>query len=196
MFATVAVTTLTSACSGDNPLAPDLQARNGLTSTVATLVNSLLPVKAVMRDSALASEITRSFKFTKAGGQIAIPELGLRVEVPYGAIPRDTMTITVTALRGKSVAYDFQPHGTRFLKPLVFRQSLLGTSAVKAGFSGSIGGGYFKDDSQLDLLNCTALLDELLSATVRSNEATFNVYHFSGYMVSSGRQSSFSDEAF
>lgn len=194
----------TTACSDSltaPTLAPEVTAKNGLlgdvlggvVGTVVGTVNGLLtPAQALSRDTAVP-QITRSFTFTRSGGKIEIPETGLRIDVPSDAIPGTTLTITVTALPGKSVAYDFQPHGTQFKKPLVFRQDLRGTSWAHSGFTGTLSGGYFKDKSQLNLLTGLGLLNELLPLTVRSWEATFNINHFSGYMVSSGRQSSFND---
>ena len=92
------------------------------------------------------------------------------------------------------IAYDFQPHGTKFLKPLTFRQDLSGTtwgtSLIKV-----LNGGYFKSTSQLDQARGVALLDELLPAVTLDRRVSFSINHFSGYMVSSGRQSSYSDDA-
>lgn len=188
---------LTAACSPDAATAPEVKSSNGLLSgIVGGVTNLLTPAVALSRNEAVAAPITRSVTFTKNGGSISIEELGLRVEVPSGAIPRDTMTITVTALPGKSVAYDFQPHGTRFLKPLTFRQDMKQTNWNKVGFKGTLNGGYFANSSQLDLTRGLALLNELLPLTVRGTEATFNIFHFSGYMVSSGRQSQSSEAEF
>lgn len=202
-IASVAALVFTTACSDSLTAptqSPNVTRSNGLLSTlggvVGDLVNTLIPVKALTRNVAVTTNITRSVKFTKAGGTIAIPELGLSVDVPMGAIPSDTMTITVTAQQGKMIAYDFQPHGTKFLKPLTFRQDLAGTSWGTT-LLGTLNGGYFKSTTQLDPARNTALLDELLPAIILLNrQVTFNINHFSGYMVSSGRQSSFSDEAF
>lgn len=192
----------TAACSDSMTAptaAPDVKAKNGLIGdvlgTVIGTVNGLLiPAKALSRDVAVPS-MTRSFTFTRTGGKIEIPEVGLRVDVPSDAIPGTTLTITVTVLPGRSVAYDFQPHGTQFKKPLVFRQDLVGTSWDKSDFKGTLTGGYFKDKSQLDLLSGLGLLNELIPLTIKTHEANFNINHFSGYMVSSGRQSAYNDEA-
>lgn len=197
--AAVTALAFTTACSDSltAPVAaPEVTAQKGLISDIVGVVTGLLiPAKALTRDVAVPT-ITRSFTFTRTGGKIEIPETGLRVDVPTDAIPGTTLTITVTVLPGKSVAYDFQPHGTQFRKPLVFKQDLVGTSWDKLGFKGTLSGGYFKDKSQLNLLTGLGLLNELLPLTIKTHEASFNINHFSGYMVSSGRQSSYSDEAF
>lgn len=179
---------MVSACSGDSVTQPDLTARNGLLSATTNLISGLIPVTALMRDTAVATAYTRSFTFTTKGGRIEMPELGMRVDVPEGAIPGDSLTIVVTALPGKAIAYDFQPHGTVFLKPLAFRQDLNNTSWDKLGFKGIVNGGYFKDAAQIDLLKGSALLDELFPVTIKSSRVSFDIKHFSGYMVSGGRQ--------
>lgn len=191
LFALAAVT-LTTACSDTMTapsLSPDVAAKNGLLSDVVGTVTGLLtPAKALTRDTAIP-QITRAFTFTRSGGKIEIPEAGLRVDIPSDAIPGTSLTITVTVLPGKSVAYDFQPHGTQFKKPLSFRQDLRGTSWAHNDFKGTLSGGYFKDKSQINLATGLSLLDELLPLTIKTWEASFNVNHFSGYMVSSGRAS-------
>ncbi|MGV3710712.1 MAG: hypothetical protein ACO1Q7_17955 [Gemmatimonas sp.] len=194
LIATAAMVAFASACSNDNVKAtePDVTAQNGLISDLLGGVAGLLtPARALERDVALSAPITRTFTVTrKNGGKIEIEETGLRVDVPSGAIVNDTLTITVTALSGKSIAYDFQPHGTVFRKPLAFRQDLEGTSWDKSGFKGTINGGYFKDTRQINLLSGLAILDELFPVEIKTHEARFNINHFSGYMVSGGRKGS------
>lgn len=196
LIATAAMVAFASACSSDSVTAPDMKAKNGLLGdvlggvggVVTGLVNGLIPVQSLQRDRAINS-ITRSFTVTRGdGGRIEIPEAGLRVDVPSGAISTSSLIITVTVLPGKSVAYDFQPHGTKFLKPLAFRQDLENTSWDHSGFRGTINGGYFKDAGQVNLLSGLALLDELFPVEIRTHEARYNINHFSGYMVSSGRK--------
>lgn len=190
----VSALALSTACSDSitaPATAPQLTARNGLlgdiVGTVTGVVSGLLtPAKALTRDVAVPA-MTRTFTFTRAGGRIEIPETGLRIDVPADAIPSNVLTITVTVLPGKSVAYDFAPHGTKFRKPLVFRQDLANTSWSKPGFKGALSGGYFAERSQLDLLSGLALLNEVLPLTINNRTATFNIHHFSGYMVSSGK---------
>jgi hypothetical protein len=199
-IAALAAATFLAACSSDSATsvaAPDTQRSNGLvTDLVGGLVNGLIPAKALQRTTTVAAPITRSATITKAGGVIEIPETGLRVEVPANAIPGNTLTITVTALAGKSVAYDFAPHGTVFLKPLVFRQSLVQTTWAQSLLKPTLSGGYFANTSQVNLTTGITLLNEVLPLTVLQSEARFNIFHFSGYMVSGGRQSSYSEEMF
>ena len=194
----VALLALSAACSTETATAPQVTAKNGLLGdvvggVVGTATGLLSPAKVLTRDVAVPA-ITRSFTFTRAGGSINIPEAGLIVDVPAEAIPTSSLTITVTVLPGKSIAYDFQPHGTQFRRPLTFRQELNGTSWDASTFRGTLNGGYFKNTAQVDLLRGLALVDEILPITVRLHEARFNINHFSGYMVSSGRQSAYSEE--
>ncbi|MEO7358808.1 MAG: hypothetical protein ABI120_00670 [Gemmatimonadaceae bacterium] len=191
LIATTAMVAFASACSNDSLTAPDMQAKNGvvgnLLGDVGGVVDALIPVQALERDRAIG-EIKRSFTVTRSnGGKLEIDQAGLRIDVPAEAISASSLVITVTVLPGKSVAYDFQPHGTKFLKPLAFRQDLEGTSWDKADFKGTINGGYFKNAGQLDLLRGLALLDELFPVEIKTHEARYNINHFSGYMVSSGR---------
>lgn len=207
LIATAAMVAVASACSNDAPIAPEVTAKNGLIGNlvggVGDVVNGvvglLIPAKALTRDVAIATPITRSFTVTrKDGGRIEITQAGLRVDIPSDAISTTSLTITVTVLAGRAVAYDFQPHGTKFLKPLAFRQDLVGTSWDHSDFRGTLNGGYFKDTKQVNLLSGLSLLDELFPVELGTHEARFNINHFSGYMVSGGRQGSayYDEDAF
>ena len=189
--ATIAIATVTSACSDNSIAAPEMKAKNGLIGgALGTVTGLLTSAKALKRDRAIDA-MTRSFTITRQnGGKIEIEEAGLRIDVPSGAIANGSLTITVNVLPGKSVAYDFQPHGTKFLKPLAFRQDLNGTSWDHSNFKGVLTGGYFKDARQLNLLTGHSLLDELFPIEIKTHEARFDINHFSGYMVSGGRQGS------
>ncbi|MEO7360967.1 MAG: hypothetical protein ABI120_11595 [Gemmatimonadaceae bacterium] len=184
----LAAIVLVSACSADSPIAPQFTTSQ---SKASDLLKSLIPVQALNRDDSILVPIARSFTFTAKGGKIEIQESGLTIHVPAGAIPSASLTITVTVLPGTAVAYDFQPHGTQFLKPLSFSQSLKNTSWDKVGFKGTIDGGYFKDVSQVNLGTGIALLDEILPITIKGKEASFDINHFSGYMVSGGRKGAY-----
>ena len=195
-FRTVALVTavagavVASACSGDAITQPSLSSRQGTTLSTAQLT-ALVSATGLTRDVAIPLSVVRSFTFTqnKGGTMDLSKEAGLKIEVPQGAIPTSTLTITVTVLPGTMVAYDFQPHGTVFLKPLVFRQDLNNTSWDNLGFKGVLEGGYFKSTSQIDPLHGTARLDELFPVTLGSSQVSFKIKHFSGYMVSTGRSS-------
>jgi hypothetical protein len=119
------------------------------------------------------------------GGALAIPSAGLTIIVPPLAVFAPT-TITVTALAGSSVAYEFAPHGLHFLAPVVATQSLIGTDAGIGGplFGQPLYVGYFANSglisSVTELLNAPVNVLGLTSAAV--------LWHFSGYTWSSGRE--------
>lgn len=206
LLAATATVALATACSTESPVeprstpspvSPVSSQYKTIKLPIGGLLKTLFPMVPLERDQAITAPITRSFRISnKDGGRIEIKETGLRVDVPSGALPASTMTITVTALPGRALAYDFQPHGTVFLKPLAFQQELEDTSWDKLGFKGVLLGGYFEDPSQLNVFDGLALLDELYPVTFDSKRARFDIKHFSGYMVSSGRQSIANDDAF
>ena len=203
VLATLGCAVLAAACTNDSVTAPSIASPNapGAYKTVKISIGGLLktmfPMAPLTRDVALSVPLVRSFTIGSKGGKIEIPETGLRIDVPSGAIPGNSLTITVTAMAGTAICYDFQPHGTVFLKPLQFKQDLDDTSWDKLDFKGTVLGGYFADLSQLTTLSGgLALLDELYPVRVDSKSASFEIRHFSGYMVSGGRQEAFSDGEF
>lgn len=201
MLVGVATIGMLTACSSDGLVGPtaSVPARNdglltGVATTVTGAVKGLVGALGLQRRTEVKAPIVKSMTFTKSGGKLAISELGFVLNVPANAIPGNTLTITVTALPGKMVAYDFQPHGTKFLKPITFEQDLGNTLFSAVLGKPTLSGGYFKDNSQLNMQSNTALLDEVINATVSGNKVTFGISHFSGYMVSTGRSSSPSDD--
>jgi hypothetical protein len=145
----------------------------------------LLPVRGVTRATPLAKDIAVSAVIGKKGGTISIPEAGLTLVVPAGAVSSD-VRFTATALAGRLVAYDFQPHGTKFAVPLQFSQDLRKTSLLAALTSPLLDGAYFNDLSNLNQSSGIALVSELRSATVNLLQfrASFPINHFSGYLIS------------
>ncbi len=140
----------------------------------------------LLRQSPVAAGQSVSAVIGPWGGVLNLNSAGFSLIVPPGAVAASTR-ITVTAVAGRLVAYDFEPHGTRFNLPLLFVQDLRGTQAP-AFFSGSIYGAYFADDSQLDEGAGVAVVDELLNAAVNpfTRYAMFPIWHFSGYMLALG----------
>ena len=145
----------------------------------------LLPVRGVTRAIPLTRDIAVSAVIGKQGGTISIPEAGLTLVVPKGAVASD-VKFTATALAGKLVAYDFQPHGTTFAVPLQFSQDLRKTSLLGILTAPLLDGAYFVDSSKLNQSSGTAFVSELRSATVNLLQfrASFPINHFSGYLVS------------
>ena len=180
---------LLMACSSEPLTAPAAGTSSktllsGLLGGVTSLVTN---VTGLLRSTVVVAPISRSQTFDRTGGQLSIPELGFSLNVPADAIPGTTLTITVTAVPGKIVAYNFEPHGTQFRKPLTFTQELRGTNWLTSLLRPQLSGGYFRDESQLDQTRGTALINESFSALINNNSVSFDITHFSGYMVSSGR---------
>ena len=156
---------------------------SGTTTSGSTLVTAT----ALMRTTPITVPIMRSVTLHATGGTLQIPEAGLMVTIPRGAVGDSTATITATALPGSAVAYDFQPHGAKFLTQLKINQSLAATTW--AGNTGmmNIGAGYFASNSQVNTYTGAAQLNEVITGTVAGGTYQFYVGHFSGYLVSWGR---------
>jgi hypothetical protein len=144
-------------------------------------------VKLLKREDALGP-ITASAVIGPKGGRIQIHAAGLRIDFPRGAVRAPTR-ISVTALRGRNVAYHFEPHGLVFGEPVTVRQSLRHTSAWKnPALAAQLQGSYF---DRL-LVDPTEIYSRSLERRPgRLKEAAswleFTIEHFSGYMVSSGK---------
>jgi hypothetical protein len=155
------------------------------------LLGSPTVVGVVTRDVPLVTSQSASAVIGAFGGQLRLPGAGLLVIVPPFAVSSPTR-MTVTAVAGSQVAYEFEPHGTHFLVPLLVTQNLNGTSALSGGLLPKpVYGAYFANLSDLDPLGATALVSELLNTSVSllTRTATFPVFHFSGYLVATGLES-------
>lgn len=178
-------------CERGNPVAPTASA--GPASAVAppaapsqSLLGNLLgspqTIKPLLRTTPLASNLSASGTVGLLGATIAIRGAGLTLVVPPLAAPFGTR-ITVTALAGSNVAYEFEPHGLKFLLPVVAVQDLHGTQ-VQTGLVSPLGLklGYFPDEKSVtsvtELLNVNVNLLNLTAVSV--------IWHFSGYIVAGG----------
>ncbi|HET9425185.1 MAG TPA: hypothetical protein VFO55_07440 [Gemmatimonadaceae bacterium] len=152
------------------------------------ILSSPVSVSVVTRNTALATAQSASAVIGLLGGRLTLPGAGLTVVIPPFALTSPTR-ITVTAVAGNQLAYEFAPHGIRFLAPLVVTQSLLGTSALSGGLLPKpLIAGYFASLSDLDPLAGTAQVSEILGTSVnlQTGTVTFPVVHFSGYLVATG----------
>lgn len=180
-----------ASCSADTTAPTQGAAASGdllgglLGGVVGTVKNILVPVVGLTRTKPLATDITVSQSIGSAGGTLSIPAAGVTVVVPAGAVSSPTQ-FTMTARAGLVIAYDFAPHGITFAKPLVFRQSLSGTTATLLNKS-KLELGYYNDPGQL--IPGGGLLSELTSGLVDLLSWTFtaNIKHFSGYMMGCDR---------
>jgi hypothetical protein len=154
---------------------------SGIGGGVATLVDTTL--NTLQFAVPLATDISRSATIGPEGGTIEIPETGFRLDIPKNALYAPTL-ITVTAVQGSTVAYEFEPHGLTLNKRLVVTQSLGPTSIVSNLLGQSFTGAYFtsRDDIHLD---GTAFVHELepTSTDLLSLQLRFSIGHFSGYLV-------------
>ena len=182
--ATIAVAAACASETATAPAEPDVAVRAGVLPP-----GQAKKATGLERNVALSKPLTVSRLLTaKAGGSLAVPDLDVTLTVPKGAIPRDTMTITMTVIPGKIIAYDFEPHGTKFLKALTLSVNVKATKHELK--KTPLFGGYFKSNAQVDAAKGQVGIDEVLSATLRGNTLLLNLWHFSGYMVSTG----FADE--
>ena len=173
---------LLAGCAGD-ATAPTSPA--AVVPKPSSALLGLLPVRGVTRATPLANDIAVSAVIGKAGGTITSPEAGLTLVVPPNAVSAD-VKFTATALAGRVVAYDFQPHGTKFAVPLKFTQDLRKTSLLTTLTAPLLDGAYFADDSSIDQKTGIALVSELLPATIDllRFRVGFDIRHFSGYLIS------------
>ena len=184
LLAAVAVGFVVSSCSDSrSPVGP----------TAATGPSRLIAgptrLDVVSWDTPVTTAQSASATIGLLGGQISMPGLGLTVTIPAFAVTAPT-TITVTAVPGSTVAYEFEPHGTQFNVPLIVQQSLAGTNAADdfGKIRGVLYGGYFADPSALDPVGGTALVNEVLRVSIDKllGTATFTITHFSGYLLGTG----------
>jgi len=182
-----------AACSADQVAAPTQMkaspagASSSLLGGLLGTVSSVLTTNtAVQRTTPLAAPITVWKQIGYYGGTLSIPEAGVTVTVPVGALYKTT-TITMTARAGSLLAYDFSPTGTVFNKPLVFNQSLNGTNVTLLQ-APLLRLGYYSDPGLLGTL--TATVSDLLAGVVNLVDWSFTapINHFSGYVVLCGRE--------
>jgi len=186
LLMSVAITFAIAACTvADAPTSPGQRAVRAPTSANNSLLLSApITITPLTRTTSLATPITVSKTIGVLGGTIAISQTGVTIAIPALALTSPT-TISVTAMAGTNVAYEFAPHGLKFLAPVVMTQDLTKTNARSGGLVNplSLSVGYFPDATNV------ASVTELLSVQVNllSQLATTTIWHFSGYIYASGR---------
>ena len=170
------------ACAADPVTAPKIsaEANPGL---VSDLLGGLLSKDVLTRKQQLSKDITVSAVIDKSGGRLTIPAAGFELVIPPNAVKKPT-TFTVTALKGKLVAYEFGPHGTTFPKSLQAKQDLSGTDWNLLALR-PLSAGYFQDRDDLNLRNATALVSEVIKGLTipLTRQFSWQIEHFSGYVV-------------
>jgi hypothetical protein len=188
-----------SACFGDSgnptqPLSQQLSAANRPQYVKALTTEQLLAQGLLWTHPMPPGVLSATKVIGRNGGNLDLGPAGLQLRVPRGAVTADTR-FTVTALPGNVVAYDFEPHGTTFAVPLTFVQQLGGTNAdhikLPKGYVPNFDGAYYVSPSQIDQTTGVAQVQELIPAdsgvTFSGNSLSFPIWHFSGYMISTGR---------
>jgi hypothetical protein len=162
-------------CSTDGPTA------------VEPRIGAPVVMEAITRYEPLANDVTVSATIGKEGGSFSIPEAGLTVTVPAGAVSEPVL-FSATARRGQIVAYDFQPSG-RFDVPIEVTQDLYYTSWHHQQDLSDVFGGYYTGEGALDDEQAEAEVSEVPPSVVdiEKCKVTFAVAHFSGYVIATGR---------
>ena len=180
----LALAGFTTACSEATsaPAAPEIDARPS-----AELVSGPVYGLGLLRDVPMDSGISVTIHVGTAGGKFRVPG-GLSLEIPANLFHQDT-TIVVSPVPGNVVAYEFQPHGLTFRKGLRLTQDLNRTNWTQKDPT-LFEIGYFASSNDLDAKLERALVKEFLRANidVKAKKLSYDVFHFSGYMVSWGRR--------
>lgn len=161
------------------PPAPEASLLGGLTSSLVSVVDWLVP---------LQSNVSWSFTAGPAGVRSSNAATGLTIIVPPGALAKN-VTITVTAVKGNVVNYQFQPAGLQFAYPVTLTQNMSLTTTLLNTLTGTTLKGAYYSSSTLQYNSTTN------SATVNEFEPTvtnllggavsWQIKHFSGYVVAS-----------
>jgi hypothetical protein len=181
----VALALAAAACNGESATgaaAPTLREAR----VVATDATASVPL--LTRAQPLLRDVSYSVDITGNGGTINIPEAGLQIRVPAGAFTgKKPVRFTVTAVAGDVIAYKFGPHGMKFLKPLIATQDLSFTT-YDVGGNELLAAGYFPSDADLDVSRRSANISEVFpTAIATGNKVRWDIPHFSGYVIATGR---------
>lgn len=196
-FVAVSIAALLGASCSDSSTAPGSATTSELERVKSTAIAHHAYVARgalVKRTSSLAGDIMASATITPEGGSLAIPEAGLVLYFPGGAVS-ESVEVTATALKGNRVVYDFQPHGLVFHTPIYVAQQLLGTELNMPRSHKKrpeLWAGYLARgtaDITLDgRANFTETFDVSYYGKGSEAVAVFMTTHFSGYAMASGRR--------
>ncbi len=126
------------------------------------------------------------------GATLLLPGADFSLTIPAGALSQPT-AITVTAKAGPFVAYEMQPHGLRFKKPVIAVQGLRTTASYGTDIGNSVRTAYLtagSDDVDADDLAAPAEVEAGTTILIgekqvaESHEWILN--HFSRYILISG----------
>lgn len=171
--------------------APDLSAPTTPVAGLLPVADALtLQLKAVPWKNQLDGPIAVSQTIDASGGTISIPETGLTIEFPAGAV-LSPVAITVTA-DDKYVAYTMEPAGTQFRKDVRVTQLLDGTAVGGLPLTSGLFAAYIADDG-VNLSGVLPVLELEPSSTIFSllspllpQAEVWTIRHFSRYILASG----------
>jgi hypothetical protein len=183
LILSVSVFTLAVGACSDLPTAPteqmvEVTPQDGLIDGLLGVVGGVLKtVTGILspvlgRDEPLEQDEVVIRTIGRDGGTIRLPNAGLTVTIPRGALSSDTR-ITVRAPAGDLLGYEFAPHGLQFNKPVTLTQEV--TSQQVANGLEAI---YFDGNLQPTV----EVLEVLPVSTLRAT-ATWRIEHFSGYAM-------------
>jgi len=186
-FALLAGAILMASCGSDSG-APDVTGPSDLGLSGPAIDAAGRQFDALWWKQDLTTVVQVSKTIDQSGGMLTIPETGLTIEFPAGALS-GPITITVTADQ-KYVAYKMDPAGTQFLKGVTVTQSLANTTVSGQPLQSQLYATYIADDS-LSLSGRVPVLEIEPSKTVfYPNSAlpqahVWIIRHFSRYMLAS-----------
>jgi len=194
-FAFMAVAALSTGC-GDS-LTNTAQPMDSPTPRLGAFFStSPAPGMTVMRRTEKLEKdmsVTAQFSYYETGW-LSIEDAGIHIYIPEGAImTKERTAITLTALAGDAVAFEFAPHGITFAKPLTVRVDADDTEAEylksqgrSSGVMNDVIGVYYE-------WNASGLAVPVEKFRVYWNEKTdgpggdgsleFYTNHFSGYAI-------------
>ena len=155
-------------------------------------------VRTLKRTFKITSRMSASKLIGIMGGEIVLPGTGARVYFPPFSVPTPTL-ITMTARQGDDVAYDFQPHMT-FQIPVTVQQELGGTNALDhPSMLNALSGAYFEGDLEQNYVDAARKYVHIKEVSPgmldpSGRKFTFLVFHFSGYLASSGKADTHTDD--
>jgi hypothetical protein len=140
----------------------------------------------LMRRVPLDTDLTVSAVIGPRGGELRLDAAGVRVVFPAGAV-RTATTLSMTAIAGEVVAYDFQPH-TQFYLPVMIQQDIALTTSEVSSLPRFMYGGYYGttlDSSFVDATRTRVKVHEtqLGYVDVARKQIKIFVGHFSGYIL-------------
>jgi hypothetical protein len=186
-FAVFAGAIIIASCSGAGLSGPNTDQQ---TLAAPTTDPSKLDLRAVWWKNQYQDAIKVSKIIDQSGGTISIPETGLTLSFPAGAVTAP-VTVTVTSDL-QYVAYKMEPTGTQFLKDVTATQLLNTTTIFGSPLRSPLYAAYIADDS-VNLSGRVPVLELEPSTTIFSvlsplvpQAHVWTIRHFSRYMLASG----------